>query len=754
MENLHPLVIGIYNQKHYDDLQNIIHGISFIKDWGINEVIGDDTSAYKRRVKSDNAKYLLSLLPVITIPKGTLIFHSNKYTCDSLLETSTNLNANQGLYEPKDSCHGCRINRASIPYENVGDSPRINELAYNPNAKEGKNCRCFYGRQNRMYANFNFSGNYDIEVHAKMRGTQIYIVTHEMRLLDTTTPSIELGYAIKNDSDIGELDTFRTYCIENGLDGMTMFDTVDKQPISRTDGEGINKSVQNSCYKYEETILCPELVLLHNNDDELWKKYEHSHQDLIKNIGTKKLKIMGMVDLVDNQGNKVSRERVSQMIDLVFSRYMQSIHLFNQQAHQVNKINSLTIRYTITNIYKVLVCNNGTAQDQKTMFTYIKQLWPYMSRNSDFNVFIKANDQSIRTDYPVSFFDHDKKRDYLPDRIVKPWIQIHSNLINNFPHNFFPYSSDQSNYASENIWHRIFFSTSKPINEIYKLYVISCLKIIPPLQDAYSFDIIDFLVKPNNTEELNTIYNKVKDYIIESYIKFIIDRHTTICSKIHIANIFSDASHSETVRQYILHNTFLKRDFSVFKQFLLNQYLSLFVRDEDLDLLLRNIWTNDFKSVYYNQIKTIIRDHYIQNIGRFINQSFNQQIITDQNIGLIINAFEIKSEQLKDENFNIIFSLYRADLFDNQDFSERIDKISIDFIKLFWDVCTEYIVTVQPQLQITKEIMDNLFISNQQNIIQINTNPNGYSPLYNEENIVYKYSKKKMSFIPINIKYL
>ena len=75
MENLHPLVIGIYNQKHYDDLQNIIHGISFIKDWGINEVVGDDTSAYKRRVKSDNAKYLLSLLPVITIPKGCNCCH-------------------------------------------------------------------------------------------------------------------------------------------------------------------------------------------------------------------------------------------------------------------------------------------------------------------------------------------------------------------------------------------------------------------------------------------------------------------------------------------------------------------------------------------------------------------------------------------------------------------------------------------------------------------------------------------------------
>jgi hypothetical protein len=138
---------------------------------------------------------ILQLCPILTIPVGTLIYHSNKFTRAEMLEQIRQLNINRGRYSANKGCEICNINQP-IPTENVGTIPRITELAYNPNVREGR-CKCLYGRQSRLYGNFNFIGNYDIAIQNQMKGTQAFIVTQEMRLIDMTFINVELGLSPK-----------------------------------------------------------------------------------------------------------------------------------------------------------------------------------------------------------------------------------------------------------------------------------------------------------------------------------------------------------------------------------------------------------------------------------------------------------------------------------------------------------------------------------------------------------------------------
>ena len=745
MENLHPLVIGIHSAENYEKLKKIIHGISFIAYWSIDEILTYEMRTRDKREKEKNVKELLALLPTIIIPKGTLIFHSNKFTCDSLVYASDQLNTSEGLYEPvldrndlSKSCSICRISRNTAPSEYAGNKPRINELAYNPNVWDWQRneCTCKYGKQHRMYANFNFSGNYVINVTNPMRGTQIYIVAEDMLLLDTAYASVELGYALKNNSDIGMVSVFREYFIDEGLDGMTMFDTTDHQVITDLETDGIKKGVLNSCYKYKDEFLCPELVLLHNNEDDKWQRYQSSHENA-RTIGTRKLKIMGMVDLVDHQDNKLSRNTVSQMIDLVFSKYTNYIQLFNQQNQGLYQVQSFQIKYTDNNIYKKLLFNDDTPYDQEMLFRYLEQCWPFMNnRGSADNVFIKANDPLIGRQSSIGFFDMDKMISEDIYTTVKPWIQIHSNIkIMNFVTRHFTF------YSTQGIWNRIFSVYQIDPDTKDKLYLISCFKIIPEYNDYYAFDIIDFLYTQDRGR-LDIIYNTLKTIILESYITYINKRHTGICSKFNIVNDFSDFPTHQQIIDYIKINTIIEIGYEKIKEFISEKNPFIFVSDNSIDILSERLWDAkpNFESEYHIKIKTDIASHSSK-IREIINTHFKTNIITEEIMPHILTEYEKRYNLNRHHSIKIVFDLYKIK--NDQLFVEKIDQYVINLIKFFWDIFADYIVSQG----VNKETMNQLFIDQQSNIMVQSSA--AHSPLYDDssdENIVYLYLENEIPF--------
>ena len=747
MENIHPLVIGIHSAENYEKLKKIIHGISFIADWSIDQIITYEMRSHEKRVKEKNVKELLKLLPRIIIPKGTLIFHSNKFTCDSLVQASDQLDTRRGLYEPvldrdypddlSKSCSICTISRSTAPSEYPGNNPRINELAYNPNVWDWQKneCTCKYGKQHRMYANFNFSGNYVLDLTNPMRGTQIYIVSEDMIFLDTAYASVELGYALKNNSDIGIVSVFREYFIEQGLDGMTMFDTSDPQVITDLENTGIKKGVLNSCYKYGDKFLCPELVLLHNNEDDNWKWYETLHQNA-RTIGTRKLNIMGMVDLVDHQDNKLSRNTVSQMIDLVFSKYTNYIQVFNQKNQGIYQVQSFEIKYTDNNIYKKLLFNDDTPYDQEMLFRYLEQCWPLMNRGSVDNVFIKANDPLIGIQSSIGFFNMDTIISEDIYTTVKPWIEIHSNLkIMNFVTRNF------KSYSTHAIWNRIFSVYQVDRDTIDKLYLISCFKIIPAFNDSYAFDIIDFLYTHKDRGRLDSIYNTLKTIILNSYITYINKRHTAICSKFNILNDFTNPAIHQIIKDYITTNTNIEIGYEKIKEFILEKNPFIFVSDNSMDILIKRLWTaNNFESEYHIKIKTDIASHFSK-IREIINTHFKTNIITQEIMPNILSEYEKRYNLNQHHSINIVFDLYKIK--NDQLFVEKIDQYVINLVKFFWDIFADYIVLQGGD----KETMNQLFIEQQSNIMVQSSA--AHSPLYDDssdENIVYLYLENEIPF--------
>lgn len=743
MENVHPLVIGIHSAENYEKLKKIINGISFIADWSIDQIIAYEMTSRETRVKEKNVKELLELLPTIIIPKGTLIFHSNKFTCDSLVQASDQLNTSRGLYEPVQDrhdlskiCSTCRISRNTAPSEYAGNKPRINELAYNPNVwdPQKNECRCAYGKQHRMYANFNFSGNYVLDLTNPMRGTQIYIVAEDMLLLDTAYASVELGYALKNNSDIGIVSVFREYFIEKGLDGMTMFDTSDPQVITDLESEGIKKGVLNSCYKYGDKFLCPELVLLHNNEDDKWQRYQSSHENATT-IGTRKLNIMGMVDLVDHQDNKLSRNTVSQMIDLVFSKYTNYIQVFNQQNQGLYQVQSFEIKYTDNNIYKKLVFNDDTPYDQEMLFRYLQQCWPLMNNSRD--VFIKANDPLIGIQSSIGFFNMDTILSEDIHTTVKPWIEIHSNIkIMNFVTRNFTF------YSTQGIWNRIFSVYQVDSDTKDKLYLISCFKIIPGINDAYAFDIIDFLYTHKDRRRLDSIYNTLKTIILESYITYINKRHTAICSKFNISNAFSDFPTYQIIKDYITTNTSIEIGYEKIKEFIYEKNPFIFVSDHSIDILSELLWKAkpNFEFEYHIKIKTDIASHSSK-IREIINTHFKTNIITQEIMPHILSEYEKRYNLNQHHSIKIVYDLYKIK--NDELFVKKIDQYVINLVKFFWDIFADYIVSQGGN----KETMNQLFIDQQSNIMVQSSA--AYSPLYDDssdENIVYLYLENEIPF--------
>ena len=766
MENLHPLVIGIRSQENYDKLKYMIGGISKIDSrigtafqYGLilaqNRRKDKHMSEAYINEKNQNTIQLLGLLPRITIPKGALIFHSNKFTSDMLQEASAQLERDSGWYPTNKRCQNCQI--LQVPYERVGESPRMNELLFNPNSWNytTKLCECLNIKQHRMFGNFNFTGNYHIAVSAQMKGTHAYIVTEDINILDATYTSIELGYSIKNFSDIGDMQVVKQYCVENGLDGLTMFDTLDPQHNVETAGNDLLRGAENSCYKYKwnddegiqrTSYLCPEIVLFHNSNDSEWETLGQRYPTVV-NIGTRKIKIMGMVNLVHEQDHRqvLSRDKVSNMFDILFSNYLRYVPEYNQYQVTLRtgkqiEVEKITIGYADTNIYKMLVYNEASDYDQNMLFELIALAWSRMTREQ----YCIKGDVPIDQHPDLKFFDVDQNAEELANitHLNDPsdWIKLYSPINIDFD---LPTRLHRSPlYSSEPIFQRILRAHNIEAEKMNKLYIISCLTIIPYIKDKLQpYDIIDVLEGTVNETRIQTSFDVCINYLKDQCMQYFQQRNAFIFSKFNIPFILNHPDFYRLIQLVDISNsipTFMftkniisfinteSASFTALRAYLLDPHIQLY-----------NNKVREFFSVYSNQIMVIINGH------------FGQEIIQNSDAQTLLTSFREKFTQAKFNEFMTkIVDSYK--ILDYQIFMEDIDHMIIDLIKFFWDIFTDYITTTKTGTingTPTKEYMDNLFITSQKTLYPgslfyevVSTDVQMYSPLYyhsTNKNIVY-----------------
>lgn len=331
-------------------VENLNKKYNFLLKEGVNET---PLNLMKQFINNIDPNILLELCPILTVPKNTIIFHSNKFTCQQLLDEITFLNKNG--YSLNFGCNVCNKKNPHLNFsEDIGDKPRISEIANNPNWNNKGKCICSTRIQSRLFGNFNFIGNYDIALNNQMKGTQVFITKEEMKLIDTSFLSIELGFSIKKESNIGDTNIYKTYCEEKGFDGIIFLDYVDKQLINREHDEETFKSACLSCYK-----LNPDFLNEHNPNAFICPEFSLIHE--IGNggvLGSAKLAIIGMIDLVNNtripspdkkiRFEPLSRIEVKNKFNMLFSNHIKKFHEIAKEEPEVK----IYINYSLTSIYK------------------------------------------------------------------------------------------------------------------------------------------------------------------------------------------------------------------------------------------------------------------------------------------------------------------------------------------------------------------------------------------------------------------
>jgi|LakMenEpi03Aug12_release.lakeMendotaPanAssembly.Ray.scaffolds.fasta_scaffold28582_5 hypothetical protein len=773
MENLHPLVIGIRSEENYNKLKYIIGGIGIISSGIIGaEQYGKTLEGNRRNdkhmsqtyinQKNQNTIQLLGLLPRITIPKGTLIFHSNKFTSLMLENESEEMQTKKGWYPKNNRCQTCQLRH--VPYERVGESPRMNELLFNPNSWNytTNSCQCLEIKQHRLFGNFNFTGNYNINVKSQMRGTHAYIVNQDIHILDATYISIELGFSIKNFSDIGDMQVVKQYCVENLLDGITMFDTADPQENVEIASDDVIRGANNSCYKHKwidphtgiekTSYICPEIVLFHNNNDSEWENLRERYPE-VTNIGTRKIKIMGMVDLIHNE-RKLPRDKISNMFDILFSNYLTYVPQYNQE--QVNmrtgkQIGEITIGYANTNIYKMIVHNNGSEEDQNILFELITLAWSNMIQNR--GLYCITGDFPIDRAPNLKFFDADQNAEVLVDipHLSNPhhWIKLYSRI--NIDFDLESRLQRSPLYSSESIFQRILSAHNITPENIYKLYIISCLTIIPEIRQNLRYDIIDVLEGTVGEQQIQDFYNYcINNVIKEQCAQYFQQRNDFIFSKFNIPFVLNTQEFYSRIQLINIDNSI--------PTFIFTKNIISFINTESesfktlraylLDPLIQ-VYNNklvEFFSFFSNQIMVIINSH------------FQQEMIQNSDVQNLLVLFTQKFTQDRFQEFMTkIFNSYK--ILEYRLFMEDIDHMIIDLIKFFWDIFTEYMTTTK-MVTIngipTKEYMDNLFTTSQRTlypassfyeVLTTDVDMNAYSPLYyhsSNKNVVYVYLENEI----------
>jgi hypothetical protein len=344
---------------------------------------------------------ILDLCPVVKIPKGTLVFHSNQLSVDNLarrVDQRKRAVAEGQRFYPNGHCNSAQCRMAvPVPTEETGKKPRIYELAFNPTKSRRRQgsqiCACEYNAMSRMYGNFNPVGNYTIALNSgrAMKGTQIYVVSTDMRMIDTSFLSAELGVILKRVSQVGVLKdlldkinyqsgtTLQKYFSKNNIDGLIMLDSADKQSVKHDVAPGIKDSINFSCYKLLEndSTVCPEFLISHTLGEG-------------GTLGTSKLKILGMVDLFDGGGTALSRDHVTRLFNVMFQKLAAGLSIaYGKPGVQ------LKVSYEIMSMFKSLrLAYNGQVIPGDKGFSYIDTLDSAFVGNGRV-LWIKYNDTTL-----------------------------------------------------------------------------------------------------------------------------------------------------------------------------------------------------------------------------------------------------------------------------------------------------------------------------------------------------------------------
>jgi hypothetical protein len=558
------------------------------------------------------------------------------------------------------------------------------------------------------------------------------------------------------------MQVVKQYCVENRLDGITMFDTADPQENVEIASDDVIRGANNSCYKYKwidpdtgiekTSYLCPEIVLFHNSNDSEWENLQQRYPE-VTNIGTRKITIMGMVDLIHNE-RKLPRAKISNMFDILFSNYLTYVPQYNQQ--QVNmrtgkQIGEITIGYANTNIYKMIVHNNGSEEDQNILFELITFAWSNMILNR--GLYCITGDVPIDMAPNLKFFDADQYAEVLADipHLSNPhdWIKLYSRI--NIDFDLESRLQRSPLYSSENIFQRILNAHNITPENIYKLYIISCLTIIPEIRQRLTYDIIDVLEGTVGEQQIQDFYNYcINNVIKEQCTQYFQQRNDFIFSKFNIPFVLNTQEFYSLIQLININNSI--------PTFIFTKNIISFINTESesfktlraylLDPLIQ-VYNNklvEFFSFYSNQIMVIINTH------------FRQEMIQNSDVQNLLVLFTQKFTQDRFQEFMTkIFNSYK--ILEYRLFMEDIDHMIIDLIKFFWDIFTEYMTTTK-MVTIngipTKEYMDNLFTTSQRTlypassfyeVLTTDVDMNAYSPLYyhsSNKNVVYVYLENEI----------
>lgn len=469
------------------------------------KMMNNDIDYMKTQIVEMNHDVLLDLCPRIRIPINTLFYHSTKFTSNDILTQK-----NQ-LYPEFNGCRVCKY-KSPIPQENIGDKPRIMELSANPNKKVGNKCLCLTGQQERLYGNFNFAGNYTLELgKTVLKGTEILINDKEIILIDLNYISAELGFSPKKffigkeakENGFAKQSVWQTYCRNNGIDGIIMVDIVDVQNVC------LSEKTVLSCYNHvnpfneKQGVACPEFVLISTIGDQISPKP----------IGTEKLKILGMVNLFDDKTNsKLDRQQVEELYHIYFEHLYTALNYKNKVSMDLTYYDNFTIFKQLT------VINNNHVLNTNEIFSSIKQ---YINDFGSENFYVDINKSYIRLNSNIYHADicyinkyNAKELELFEPEALSHHVELYTDIIvnsilpKNNSHFYFKNGVEVTRYASDFIFDYVIYNMYDD-NFNRMLYVNYYL--LSPIKNYEKYTLKYF--QEQVYEKTGRVKNNIKDLI-------------------------------------------------------------------------------------------------------------------------------------------------------------------------------------------------------------------------------------------------
>jgi hypothetical protein len=612
-------------------------------------MINDNIDYMKNEIMNMSYETLLDLCPRIKIPINTLFYHSTKLTSFDIL-SKKNI-----LYPVFDGCQTCKYN-LPIPQENIGDKPRIMELSANPNRKFNNKCVCSTGQQERMYGNFNFAGNYSLDLGKTiLKGTEILINDKEITLIDLNYISAELGFSPKhfflNNNEVsnqfGKQRNWQTYCKNNNIDGIIMVDIVDVQDIC------LSEKTILSCYNHvnpfneKQGTACPEFVLISTVGPNV---------DSINPIGTEKLKILGMVNLYDQVENK---KLTRYQVEMLFGFFFYNLYnVFNMVLPGVKF--DLTYNGSFTIFKQLSVIYNNNLLNASQLFQYIKM---YIQNYGSEDFYIDIN-KTYPYKKPDNIYQSDlcylenytkKQLELFEPIALSKHVELYTDIIvNNIlpkDNNYFYYKTGELviRYASDMIFNYVL---NKTFNNTFSklLYVNYHLLSSVKYYDKYTLEYFKSLYTTKNP--VKNIKKFIDDLELEIVTNFYI-RCYIVNNKLTLNNIEYYNKLYEQIYNYIKNSKF---NFDIIRTKSWDEFKNSYLSESpesykcDNDQLLRQVITKDNFMVKYLYQLLNFNGYYIDAPLNNILENIN-----DENINVeLLYAYT----KLLDNDLNEIYNVY------------------------------------------------------------------------------------------------